>query len=537
MYYYCSFYCVQGHAAHLERMLRHKSKERTVKKLQGELRAKGKALEALQTAFKDLKGLYTDAFKDAKTAADDNKRLRRDLKAARKEARGAGSNSDDDSGGGGNIRDMAKKLDFLSDRVKSAKEELRAARDREEDWRRERRRLKESLREAEAALEDNETRDSDAAKSLAKYQREARRMRDEIAELKKELDVARRGGGRKLGGAKAKKKGAGGGGGEDYEDDFETEDFAGESSSSSAAAAADKRRIKVLEAQIAALRSERAADKKRAAVAAAAARAKATSTSSSAAASRRGEAGGDDGGVSPSVVGKTRAAWEAEKKLRRRADRLASRLEERARELEASRKTADSLRTQLQRAQREKTLLEAQRKRQGSAGRGFGGGGSVGGASATTAAEALRAWKDTASLRSRIDELEAAVAAARKRADVEQPAAAAALQQEKEAAEEEAARLRKECQRLRSRARALESELAGGGGDRSIGGIDGDDEDVGLQEIRRQGRDLRGAEARYIEEDRLREQLSECQLEVSGAEEERERERDERTRHKTRHTK
>ena len=68
-------------------MLRHKSKERTVKKLQGELRAKGKALEALQTAFKDLKGLYTDAFKDAKTAADDNKRLRRDLKAARKEAR------------------------------------------------------------------------------------------------------------------------------------------------------------------------------------------------------------------------------------------------------------------------------------------------------------------------------------------------------------------------------------------------------------------------------------------------------------------
>jgi len=417
-----------------------------VKQLRNQLVAKDKKLAGLRAAVLALKNEFVRSEEE-----HENELIRKDREISRLTSlKGDGPKRDSgDQAAGAGFDGMRRQLEALKQRVERTRADLEGAKKREERLQAENDDLRQQLDEREVEEETRQSQLDHTSGATRKLQGKVDELRRENLRLKETLaNSAATSSDAAPGGLSASRaQGTGRAApGRTQSDELE-------------------RRVKVLEAQNATLR-----------------------------AAVRGEAhasGGAGSGAEGEASGST-DRWGASKRLERKVNSLTKKLEERTRELEASRGQADQARKLLEQATRDRSALQSRIARiGGSAGHGHGPDGAV--ESHTAVSELRQKLADSQRELDRRDDL---VQELRRQAEVEQRAEINRLTRDLEATRAHALELEDEIDALRIRQqRSLTSDSLQMAEDAFA------KEDSLRQQLAQARRDLRTLEGDMLERD------------------------------------
>lgn len=186
----------------------------------------------------------------------------------------------------------------------------------------------------------------------------------------------------------------------------------------------------------------------------------------------------------------SRAAWEAEKRLRKRAETLSARLQEKREELDIALKTAEKAKTQLARCQKEKSALESKLASNGGAK-----------SDSKTLSKALSELQSSEEVRKKVFELERKCSEFRRIAEVEKEGDIRRLRSDKDILKTKIKGLEEDLASARRRVRQLE---------RSVGGsVEGKEADSAY---------LRSSIERFEKDEALRDELDSLRSEYRALE-------------------
>ena len=385
-------------AGYLQRQVDNKSTQKLVEQLKRQSREKDKKVASLREAIVRLKEEFVKAEENRELD-----KIKMEEQVQVQEVDGGESSGPSNRERDEMTRRMKDKVESLQDRMKHVRGELDVAtrkakklQDGRESMMRQVEDLRDQVQEQATTMAEQLDTINDLKRQLSEAKRKSTQLREQISATKKAASTTR-----------------------------------GSSSGAVGTRASDEK-IRVLEAQLQAYKSELARME--------ATKSDAVRSPTEAQATRAPQSTGPA----------SRAAWEAEKRLRKRAETLSARLQEKREELDIALKTAEKAKTQLARCQKEKSALESKLA---------SGGGARGDSKSLT--KALSDLQSSEEVRKKVFELERKCSELRRVAEVEKEGDIRRLRSDKDVLKTKVKGLEDDLESARRRVRQLERSVGG----------------------------------------------------------------------------